>query len=70
VSLYQQTGPLVGDVEELKTALAYLGAALVLRGSPDEGESTFLELLTIDPARQLEGFPPTVQTVYERATQK
>jgi hypothetical protein len=70
VSLYQQTGPLVGDTVELKTALAYLGAALVLRGSPDEGESTFIELLTIDGAHQLEGFPPTVLTVYERATQK
>ncbi len=70
VSLYQQTGPLVGDLEELKTALAYLGSALVLRGSPDEGESTFIELLTIDPTHPLEGFPPTVATVYDRATQK
>lgn len=70
VSLYQQTGPLLGDLDELGTALAYLGAALVLRGSPDEGESTFLELLTIDPAYQLESFPPTVAKVFERASRK
>lgn len=70
VSLYQQTGPLLGDLDELGTALAYLGAALVLRGSPDEGESTFVELLTIDPTHQLESFPPTVVKVFERASQR
>lgn len=67
VSLYQQTGPLLGDLEELRTALKYLGAALVLRGSADEGESTFVELLTVDPSTQIEGFPPTVVQVFEAA---
>ncbi len=67
VSFYQQTGPLLGDVEELQTALAYFAAALTLRGSADEGESTFLELLTVNPSYQLSGFPPTVVTVFENA---
>ena len=67
VSLYQQTGPLLGDLEELETALAHLGAALTLRGSADEGESTFLELLTVSPTHQLDGFPPAVEKVFERA---
>ncbi|MCK6550104.1 PEGA domain-containing protein [Myxococcota bacterium] len=67
VNLYQQTGPLLGDVEELKNALQYLGAALTLRGSADEGESTFVELLTIDPQVQLDGFPPAVAKTFEGA---
>src|SRR5688572_32967578 len=33
VTLYQQTGPLLSDVEELQIALVYLGASLTLRGS-------------------------------------
>jgi hypothetical protein len=70
VSLYQQAGPLVGDLAELRTALAHLAAALVLRGSADEAESTFLELLTIDPGFQLTGFPPTVERVFEQATRR
>jgi hypothetical protein len=68
VSLYQQTGPLLGDLAELQVALTYLGAALTLRGSADEGESTFVELLTLNPGAPLEGFPPTVERVYERAS--
>lgn len=68
VSLYQQTGPLLGDLEELQTALLYLGAALILRGSADEGESTFIELLTINPSFTIDGFPPTVVQVFERAS--
>lgn len=67
VSLYQQTGPLLGDLSEMKVALTYLGAALTLRGSADEGESTFVELLTLDPGQTLDGFPPTVQQIFERA---
>ncbi len=67
VSLYQQTGPLLGDLEELQNALLYLGAALVLRGSADEGESTFVELLTVNPTFAMDGFPPTVTQVFERA---
>jgi hypothetical protein len=70
ISLYQETGPLLGDLDELETALAHMGAALVLRGSADEAESTFVELLTISPNHQLEGFPPTVTTVFERASEK
>src|SRR5215472_10386424 len=31
VNLYQQTGPLLGDSEELQISLVYLGAALTLR---------------------------------------
>ncbi len=68
VSLYQQTGPLLGDLEELQNALLYLGAALVLRGSADEGESTFVELLTVNPSFHMDGFPPTVVQVFERAS--
>lgn len=68
VSLYQETGPLLGDLSELQVALTYLGAALTLRGSADEGESTFVELLTLNPGAPLEGFPPTVERVYERAS--
>lgn len=67
VSLYQQTGPLLGDLEELQGALTYLGAALTLRGSADEGESTFVELLTLNPSKTLDGFPPTIERVFERA---
>lgn len=67
VNLYQQTGPLLGDAEELLNALVYLGSALTLRGSADEGESTFVELLTIDPAHQLDGFPPAVMKTFENA---
>lgn len=67
VSLYQQTGPLLGDLGELRTALTYLAASLVLRGSADEAESTFVELLTVDPSHTLVGFPPTVERVFERA---
>ncbi len=70
VSLYQQTGPLLGDLEELQTALVYLGAALTLRGSADEGESTFVELLTVNPNYQLTGFPPTVERVFEKAAER
>jgi hypothetical protein len=70
VSLYQETGPLLGDLEELQTALAYLGAALTLRGSADEAESTFVELLTVNASYQPDGFPPTVTKVFERATKK
>lgn len=67
VSLYQEAGPLLGDLTELRTALQYLAAALVLRGSADEAESTFVELLTVDPSHQLVGFPPTVERIFERA---
>lgn len=67
VSLYQQTGPLLHDLKELQGALTYLGAALTLRGSADEGESTFVELLTLNPGQTLEGFPPTIERVFERA---
>ncbi len=67
VSLYQQTGPLLGDLTELQAALSYLGAALTLRGSADEGESTFVEMLTLNPAATLDGFPPTVEQIFERA---
>lgn len=70
VNLYQQTGPLIGDVEELQNALVYLGAALTLRGSPDEGESTFSELLTIDPDHQLTGFPPAVEKAFDSAAKR
>lgn len=70
VSLYQETGPLLGDLEELTTALAYLGGALTLRGSADEAESTFVELLTVNASYQLDGFPPTVTKVFEKATQR
>lgn len=70
VSLYQQTGPLLGDLTELQTALAYLGAALTLRGSSDEGVSTFLELLTIDPGYAPDGFPPTVTRIFDRAVER
>lgn len=70
VNLYQQTGPMIGDVEELRNALNYLGAALTLRGSPDEGESTFTELLTIDPTFQLSGFPPAVEKAFEQASKR
>ncbi len=70
VSLLQETGPLLGDLEELKVALVYLGAALTLRGSSDEGESTFMELLTVAPSHRLEGFPPTIQKAFERAGER
>ena len=70
VSLYQQTGPLLGDLSELATSLAYLGAALTLRGSTDEGVSTFVELLTINPGYSMEGFPPTVAKMFEKAVEK
>jgi len=70
VSLYQQTGPLLGDLSELATSLAYLGAALTLRGSTDEGVSTFVELLTINPGYSMEGFPPTVAKMFEKAVDK
>lgn len=67
VSLYQRAGPLLGDLGELRSALAHLAASLVLRGSADEAESTFVELLTIDPSHELSGFPSTVDRVFERA---
>ena len=70
VSLYQKAGPLLGDLDELSTAFTYLGAALVLRGSADEGESTFAELLTINPNHQLEDFPPTVTRIFNRALRR
>lgn len=70
VNLYQQTGPMIGDAAELRNALVYLGAALTLRGSPDEGESTFAELLTIDPNFQLSGFPPAVEKAFESALKR
>ena len=70
VSLYQQTGALLGDLDELATSLAYLAASLILRGSADEGQSTFMELLTISPNYQLGDFPPTVTRVFERALQR
>lgn len=70
VTLYQQTGPLLGDLSELETALAYLGAALTLRGSADEGSSTFQELLTLEPGYAPDGFPPTVMRVFEQAVEK
>ncbi|MEO1334198.1 MAG: hypothetical protein AAFV29_01085, partial [Myxococcota bacterium] len=65
VSLFQRTGPLLGDMNELATAYAYLAAALILRGSADEGESTFVELLTISPSYQLTDFPPAVIRIFE-----
>jgi hypothetical protein len=71
VSLYQQSGPLLGDLGEMKTALAYLGAALTLRGSAEEGVSTFYELLTVDPSFTLPSkFPPTVGKVFDGAVDR
>ncbi|MEM7675280.1 MAG: PEGA domain-containing protein, partial [Myxococcota bacterium] len=70
VSLFQRTGPLLGDMNELATAYAYLAAALILRGSADEGESTFVELLTISPNYQLTDFPPPVLRIFERAVRR
>ena len=70
VSLYQRTGPLLGDLDELRTALGYLGAALTLRGSADEGVSTFYELLTVDPSHTLDDFPPAVVKVFDRAVDR
>jgi hypothetical protein len=70
VTLYQQTGPLLGDLSELETALAYLGAALTLRGSADEGLSTFQELLTLEPGYAPDGLPPTVTRVFDQAVEK
>ncbi len=67
VSLYQRTGPLLSDGNELEAALALLGSALVLRGSADEAESTFVELLTLDPGFQLGEAPPAVDRIFERA---
>ena len=67
VSLYQQTGPLLGDLNELHSALEYLAASLVLRGSSDEAESTFLELLTVRPNHRLLDFPPSVERVFDSA---
>ena len=67
ISLYEQTGPLLDDLSELKTAFAYLGAALVLRGSADEGQTTFAELLMLDPSFSLEGFNPLVTKIFDRA---
>jgi hypothetical protein len=69
-ALYQTTGPLLGDLSELTTTLAYLGAALTLRGSTDEGVTTFVSLLTIDPTYSPDGFPPTVTRIFERALQR
>ncbi|MBI4818097.1 MAG: PEGA domain-containing protein [Deltaproteobacteria bacterium] len=70
VSLYQQAGPLIGDLGELKTALYYLGAALTLRGSAEEGVSTFLELLTIDPGYAPAESPPPVQKSFDQALRR
>lgn len=70
VNLYQQAGPLMADLGEFKTALAYLGAALTLRGSADEGQSTFYELLTIDASYTLAGFPPAVNKVFDGAVDR
>ena len=70
VTLYQQSGPLLGDLSELETALAYLGAALTLRGSADEGLSTFQELLTLEPGYAPDGLPPTVTRVFDQAVEK
>lgn len=67
VTLYQESGPLLGDTRELAAALAHLGAALTLRGSTEEGVSTFVELLTIAPSYHPESFPPTVMTIFDRA---
>jgi hypothetical protein len=69
-SLYQQSGPLLGDLSELETALAYLGAALTLRGSSDEGVGTFLELLVASPGYTLTGFPPAVLRMFDRAVDR
>ncbi|MCC7382548.1 MAG: PEGA domain-containing protein [Deltaproteobacteria bacterium] len=70
VALYQQTGPLLGDLAELETSLMHLGAALTLRGSSDEGVSTFLELLTLDPSYSPEGFPPSVMKIFDKAVER
>ncbi len=67
VSLYQRAGPNLLDLGELATALTYLGASLVLRGSAAEGERTFVELLTIHPNHQLADFPPAITRTFERA---
>ena len=67
VSLYQRTGPLLGDLNELIESLAYLGSSLVLRGSADEAISTFVELLTVRSAYQPTGMVPTVERVFEQA---
>ncbi|MBI2377702.1 MAG: PEGA domain-containing protein [Deltaproteobacteria bacterium] len=70
VSLYQQAGPLLGDLGELKTALFYLGSALTLRGSAEEGVSTLLELLTIDPGFAQPESPPPVEKSFEQALKR
>lgn len=67
ISLFEQTGPLLDDLADLKIALAYLGAALTLRGSADEGLSTFAELLVLDPAFSPQGFTPLITKLFERA---
>lgn len=67
MTLFRETGPLLGDLSELKTTVEHLAASLVLRGSAAEAESLFLELLTLDPGHELEGFPPSVETVFNRA---
>ncbi|MBI3178974.1 MAG: PEGA domain-containing protein [Deltaproteobacteria bacterium] len=70
VSLYQQAGPLIGDLGELKTALFFLGSALTLRGSAEEGVSTFLELLTIDPGYAAVESPPPVMKSFDQAIKR
>lgn len=70
VELYEQAGPLLGDLDELATSLAYKAAALILRGSADEGESIFVELLTISPNYQLADFPGTVRRIFDRAIRR
>lgn len=67
ITLYQESGPLLGAGDELASALAHLGAALTLRGSSEEGVSTFVELLTLAPSYHPENFPPTVTKVFDRA---
>lgn len=69
ITLYQESGPLLGDARELAGALAHLGAALTLRGSTEEGVSTFVELLTLAPSYHPENFPPTVMKVFDRAVE-
>jgi tetratricopeptide (TPR) repeat protein len=67
INLFQKATPLLWDLGGLQSALTYLGAALTLRGSVDEAEKAFLEILTVNPSYQLFDFPPPVLRVFEKA---
>lgn len=69
-ALFPQAGAMLGDTTRLQAVLATLGAALTLRGSADEGESIFLELLAINASYTLNDAPPPVAAVFERALKR